>query len=206
MYVPKHNAETDLRVIQELAARRSFATLLAPRADGQIEIAHLPFLVDAERDRLRVHVARANRIWRDVTDPGRRGDVVVVFAGPHGYVSPTWYESPKDDVPTWNYAVAHAHVTTPSPMTREELIAFLDELSAQNETGHARWRFDEHPAESREELLAAIVGLTLPVARWEAKWKLSQNRAPADHANVVAAFERRATPDDLEMVELMRRR
>lgn len=184
----------------ELAAARSFAMLVVPRADGQVEIAHLPFLVDGA-DRLRVHTARANRIWRDVVAADRPGDVLVVFSGPHGYVSPSWYERSKEDVPTWNYTVAHAHITAPRVLEKDDLLRLLDDLAKAHEMGP--WRLDEHPLASRDQMLQEIVGLELPVARWEAKSKLSQNRTPADHARVVAALEQRGAPDDLEMAARM---
>lgn len=204
MYIPKHNVAPDEALIHRLVAEHSFATLLVPRPDGQIEISHLPFLFDTAAGVLRAHVARANRIWRDAVRSSRPGDVVVVFAGPHGYVSPTWYERGKEDVPTWNYAVAHAHVTAPAVMEEAELVTLLDDLAKANERGPAPWQLAEHPADSLKQMVTEIVGLTLPVARWEAKLKLSQNRTATDHARVVAAFEQRATPDDIEMAALMR--
>jgi transcriptional regulator len=206
MYTPKHNAESDLAVIRALVRDYAFGTLLAPRADGQIEITHVPFLLasSSEGDVLRVHVARANRIWRDVLAANRPGDVIVVFNGPHGYVSPMWYERTQADVPTWNYAVVHAHVTAPVEMSHDELYAGLDDLAKANEPGPTVWRLEEHPAESREQLMKSIVGLVLPVARWDAKVKMSQNRTPADHARVLAAFEARNTEDDRAMARMMR--
>lgn len=184
-----------------------FGTMMVSRADGQIEISHLPFLLDArdDGDTLRVHVARANRVWRDVLAADRPGDIVIVFHGPHGYVSPTWYEQSREDVPTWNYATVHAHVTEPREMTEPELLKVLDDLAKENETGPAPWKLDEHPVESRDKLVKAIVGLELPVTRFESKFKLSQNRSAADHARVLAAFEERGTEDDVEMAKLMRR-
>ena len=205
MYIPKHNAENDLAVIRSLVEAHGFGTLIVPKANGQLEISHLPFLLDSENgDRLRVHVARANRIWRDVLAGDRPGDIVVVFQGPHGYVSPTWYERGREDVPTWNYAVVHAHVTAPAEVDESALLTMLDDLGRKYETGPSPWRFDEVPADTRESLVPAIVGLDLPVARWEAKLKLSQNRTRADHARVIAGFEARGTEDDRAMIELMR--
>lgn len=208
MYIPKHNATQDLAVIRALVRDYGFGTMIVPRSDGQTEITHLPFLLDATDagDSLRVHVARANRIWRDVLASERTGDIVVVFHGPHGYVSPTWYERGREDVPTWNYAVVHAYVTTPREMSQAELERVLDDLARANETGPAPWRFDELPGSTRDQLVPAIVGLDLPVARWEAKLKLSQNRTATDHARVMAAFEARDTEDDRAMVALMRQR
>lgn len=208
MYIPKHNSEHDLTVVRALVRDYGFGTMIVPRSDGQIEISHLPFLLEASEggDRLRVHVARANRIWRDALAGDRHGDIVIVFHGPHGYVSPTWYERGREDVPTWNYAVVHAHVTTPREMSEAELHRALDDLARANETSAAPWRFDELPGAMKDRLVPAIVGLELPVARWETKLKLSQNRTPADHARVVAAFEARGFENDRAMVAMMRAR
>lgn len=204
MYTPKHNAENDRGVIRELVRNNDFGMLVVPRAHGEIEITHVPFILDSagDEDWLRVHVARANPIAQYVLASA----VTVVFQGPHAYVSPLWYEKSKEDVPTWNYAVAHAHITSPKEMSEAELVAQLDDLAKTHERGPTPWRLDEHPAESREKMLKAIIGFHLPVARWEAKLKLSQNRTPADHARVIAGLEARATGDDLALAKLMRER
>lgn len=203
MYTPKQYVEHDDGMIQKLVREHAFGMLIVPRADGQIEIAHVPFFLDVGGSLLRVHVARANPIWRDVMSEDRRGDVVVVFNGPHGYVSPRWYEKPTEHVPTWNYVVVHAHVRKPMLLSKDELLQQLDELAKEYEHGPEGWRLDVLATEFRDQLLKAIVGLSLPVVRWEAKSKLSQNRSVTDHARVLAAFEKRGTPDDLEMASRM---
>jgi len=76
MYIPNHNAAADAQLIETLVERHSFALLVVPRSDRQVELAHLPFLFDPAAGRLRVHTARANRIWRDAMSSSRRGDVV----------------------------------------------------------------------------------------------------------------------------------
>jgi transcriptional regulator len=90
-------------------------------------------------------------------------------------------------------------------MNETELLTMLDDLGRKYETGPSPWRFDEVPAETRESLVPAIVGLKLPVARWEPKLKLSQNRTPADQARVIGGFQARGSEDDRAMIELMRR-
>lgn len=206
MYIPPHNAETDPEVLRRLVRDNAFGTLVVPRADGEVELAHLPFVLDEtpEGARLRVHTARANRIWRDALAADRPGEIVVVFHGPHGYVSPTWYGDPERDVPTWNYAVVHAHVATPTEMNEADVLGLLDDLARAHETSAAPWRLADHPTESRDRLVRAIVGLHLPVARWEAKLKLSQNRTDDDHARVVAGLESRGTENDRAMASMMR--
>lgn len=204
MYQPKVFREADQRRLHDLIASHSFGALITTDEQGALEISHLPFLLDRDHGphgALRVHVARANRIWKLAT-AGR--PVTVVFDGPHGYVSPRWYEHPREQVPTWNYAVVHAHGRAVGPMDRADLAQLLDDLSAFHEADAPEpWRFAELDAALREQLLAEIVGMTIVVERLEGKLKLSQNRSAADHDRVVRAFRERGRPDDLEMVRLM---
>src|SRR5262245_58942503 len=108
MYLPRVFESTDRALICELIHAYSFATLVVARAAGDLEIAHLPFVFDSEvgpHGRLRAHVAVANPISELVV---AGASATVIFQGPHAYVSPSWYEKPTEQVPTWNYAVIHA--------------------------------------------------------------------------------------------------
>jgi transcriptional regulator len=205
MYIPNVFAEHDEAEIRALVEAHSFGTLLVPQPGGQIEISHVPFVLGADGTMLRAHVARANPIWRLAISPQRSADVVVVFHGPHGYVSPTWYEKPRVQVPTWNYAMVHAHVSAPEVMPENELRALLGDLTKTYEKPGG-WSLADLEPEAAERMLKEIVGLFLPVARWEAKLKLSQNRSAFDHASVREAFKTRGTPDDYEMARLMNTR
>jgi transcriptional regulator len=204
MYLPKLFLETDRDRLHRLIEAHSFGCLIVPKEPGEVEIAHLPFVLDRDvgpSGRLRAHVARANPIWRLLTD-GR--PAIAVFSGPHGYVSPRWYERPGEQVPTWNYAVVHAHGRALSPMSREDLVSLLDDLVTVHEQSATEpWTTARLDPTLRDELLRAIVGFTLTIERLEGKLKLSQNRSPSDHARVVRGLSERGWPDDLEMVGLM---
>ncbi|WP_438023809.1 FMN-binding negative transcriptional regulator [Sorangium sp. So ce233] len=204
MYSPRVFVETDLDRQLDLVEAYSFGCLMVQDEQGGIEIAHLPFVLDrgvGPHGRLRAHVARANPIWR-LTTEGR--PVVAVFSGPHGYVSARWYEEPGKQVPTWNYAVVHAHGRASGPMSRDDLTALLDDLAAIHERGAPEpWSTRELDRELHESLLRGIVGFSIAIERLEGKFKLSQNRSPADHARVVRSLGERGRPDDLEMVRLM---
>src|SRR4051812_20940703 len=106
MYVPSHFREDRPEVLHEIVRRYSFATLVSHDVDGALIASHLPFLFDAGQSRLRSHMARANPQWRGFGISG--GEAMVIFQGPHAYVSPSWYES-KLQVPTWNYVTVHAY-------------------------------------------------------------------------------------------------
>ncbi|AKV04197.1 Transcriptional regulator [Labilithrix luteola] len=204
MYTPKVFRETDLPTIHRAVEADSFATWVVASETGKLEITHVPFLLDAAAGTLRVHVARANPIWRLAIAEGATS--VVVFHGPHAYVSASWYEHATKQVPTWNYAVVHAHVGQGRVLANDELLAMLEAMSSHYEAANgSTWKIDDLAPSVRDELLAAIVGLSLPVDRWEAKAKLSQNRSPEDRRRVVDALKRRGSADDLAMVDLMTR-
>ena len=191
MYQPRHFREEDPARLRALIDRYSFAMVLVATATGEMEIAHVPVAFDGER--LRFHVAMANGIWRAALDAGR---VTVVFSGPHAYVSASWYEHPTAQVPTWNYAVVHAH-GTPARLDDGALSTLLDDLVRANDT---TWQMSALEPKVREDLLRAIVGLEITITKLEGKFKLSQNRSPADQARVVEAFRHRG---DAELVALM---
>jgi transcriptional regulator len=203
MYQPRAFREEDRTRLHDLIDARSFGTLIVTSPDGELEIAHVPVVLDravAAKDRLRLHVSMANPIWRAALAAGR---VTVVFSGPHAYVSARWYERPTETVPTWNYAVVHAH-GVPTRLEREDLLRLLDDLVAVHE-GNApdAWRTTLLDPALVDQLLLEIVGLSIEVTRLDGKFKLSQNRSAADHDRVVEGLRRRGTPDDGALVELM---
>ena len=110
MYVPSHFAETRIEVLHGLIRNHPFGALVV-LASGGLDANHIPFEIDPEPaplGTLRGHVARANTMWKDFS---AQVDALVIFQGPHTYVSPAWYATKKEHgkvVPTWNYAVVHA--------------------------------------------------------------------------------------------------
>jgi transcriptional regulator len=131
-------------------------------------------------------------------------DSIAIFHGPHGYVSPTWY-SAGPAVPTWNYAVIHAHGR---PSVREDevfLNALLGDLLRKYEDGRPRaWRSEDLTPEYRRQLFDRIVGFEMPIARLEAKFKLGQNRAAADRVGTMEGLAREDTPEATRLAEFMR--
>lgn len=187
-YVPRHFRLDDPAALDAFVAANAFGTLVSAGAAG-LSVSHLPFLPERGGDgRLRLlgHVARANAHWQELEGAG---EILVVFSGPHAYVSPSWYAN-HPSVPTWNYAVVHARGRA-TILPPERLPALLDRLSRQYEEGRpAPWRMQDLPAEFTGKMLAAIVGFEIVVERLEGKFKLSQNRRPEDVEGVMAALER----------------
>src|SRR5260370_40830619 len=107
MYIPKAFREDDIKTLHTFMREYSFATLVTQQ-EGMPFASHLPFLLDREQGpygTLLAHMARANPQWRDFDGTQ---EALVIFQGPHAYISPSWYQASLS-VPTWNYAVAHAY-------------------------------------------------------------------------------------------------
>lgn len=188
MYLPPHFEITDTATLHDVVRRFPLATW-ATVVDGQALLNHVPFRLDADagaHGTLIGHVARANPVWRTP------GPSVLAFQAADGYVSPSWYAAKREHgkvVPTWNYAVVHAHGTPEVVEDRDALHAIVSSLTQAHEsTRPAPWAVDDAPADYVEQMLRAIVGIRIPVTRWVGKFKLSQNRSAADHGGVVAGL------------------
>jgi transcriptional regulator len=200
MYLPSHFRENDRRELHAVMTSNSFATLVSVH-DGIPFASHLPFLLDPDRGEhgtLLAHMARANPQWRDFAD-GR--ELLVIFQGPHRYITPSWYTE-EQNVPTWNYVAVHAYGTPRIVDDPDQMMAMLDRLVRTNEAGF------ERPWELRDDawtrgLLSAVVGFEMMITRLEGKFKLSQNRDADDHAGVVEVLGRSNRPEDREMAAMM---
>ena len=194
MYVPKQFEQTDERVLWDLIDAHAFGTLLTV-VGGRPFASHLPFLTERDSSLLHCHVARGNPQWLPLASSPQ---VLAIFAGPHGYVSPTWYAE-EGGLPTWSYAVVHAHGTAVIVDDLEHKRRHVEALAAKHESGRAQpWvpRYDERK-------LAGIVGIEIHVGRLEGKFKLGQNRSAADRAGVIAALAASGRDEDAALARLM---
>jgi len=203
LYRPDHFAVDDSAAIVHLVHDYPFAMLVTPGAPEPL-VSHLPLLLVAEGEphgTLIGHFARANPHWRHAQGVPS----LAVFHGPHAYGSPSWYGQPERMVPTWNYATLHAHGTleiiTDAAETRAVLAALIDRF----EGGRAAPWTLRMPERERDAMVAAIVAFRLPVTRLEAKFKLSQNRTPADRARVAAALKQEGYAEATATAEWMER-
>jgi transcriptional regulator len=202
VYVPATFAETDTAKLHEFMRRYSFAVLTTRCEDGLVA-SHLPILLDADAGPfgyLFGHMARANTQWKGVL-----GEALVIFSGPHAYVSPAWYEE-DGTVPTWNYAAVHAYGTFHRIEGRDELLNILHRSVMAYETPRPEpWAFDPS-APHVEAMLKAIVGFRIEISRLEGKWKLSQNHPERRRRKVMRALEARTDDDSQAIVRLMQER
>lgn len=182
MYVPPHFAVSDLRQLHDLIERYSFG-LLVSQVGGVPFASHLPFLLDrtaGPNGTLLGHVARANPHWRELAGQ----TALAIFAGPHAYVSPTWYEA-ENVVPTWNYVAVHAYGRATVTEDRAELLDIVQRSVAVYEASLPRpWTLDASSAYTGRQL-GAIVGFRIEIERLEGKWKLNQNH-PVERRKKVA--------------------
>ena len=206
MYLPKHFEETRVDLLHGLIHAHPLGTLIT-LTPGGLDANHLPFEIDpapAPFGTLRGHVARANPVWREFS---RDVEALVVFQGPSTYVSPAWYETKQETgkvVPTWNYAVVHAHGILRVIDDPAWLRDFVTTLTDRHEAGRPEpWRVTDAPAEYVESMLRAIVGLELAVTRLVGKWKVSQNRPEADRLGVVAGLLARGDAQSRQMAALV---
>ena len=187
MYIPKAFAVEEPAVAIDFMRRHNFATIVTPGANG-VAASHVPVIVRGGAGEplcLHAHLARANDHWQSFDG---ETEALVIFHGPHGYVSPSLYET-HPSVPTWNYQAVHVY-GRPVVVDDPALVrAHVLELVAQEESGAENPWTPDLPETFFEGMLRQVVAIRIDVTRIEAKFKLSQNRSLTDRRNVAAAFE-----------------
>jgi transcriptional regulator len=180
MYLPAMFSVEDRRELLAHAAANPFATVTSSLGED-LAVSHLPLLVDGARDVLRGHLARENPQFRHFA---HGAPMVAVFHGPHGYVSPSVYGAPG--VPTWNYVVVHVRGRA-RLLDAPGLVSVLNDSVARFDT--SGWRMDMDDEAIRTKL-DAIAGFEIDIEVVQGKWKLSQNRSPADQDRVIDWLDR----------------
>jgi transcriptional regulator len=205
MYMPEWFREDDLPTLHALMRDYSFATLVTQH-EGVPFASHLPLILAADEGpygTLFGHMARANAQWRDF-DASQ--EMLVIFQGPHTYVSPSWYEEDPANVPTWNYAAVHAYGSPRLITDYDACRALLDTLVRTNEAPFATlWRLQMPEAELRKKM-KGIVTFAIRITRLEGKLKLSQNRPLADQQHVAETLQQSADPVSRDVGTLMQQR
>src|SRR5437870_9970841 len=178
MYLPTHFEETRVQVLHALIGAHPLGALVAMTGAG-LDANHIPFEIDPEPapfGTLRGHVARANSIWRDSSPDV---SALAIFHGPDAYISPSWYPAKQETgkvVPTWNYAVVHAHGPLRIIDDKAWLRDFVTKLTNRHEADRRDpWHVTDAPADYIDTMLEAIIGLEIPITRLVGKWKMSQN-------------------------------
>lgn len=193
MYVPSSFHVSDGRILESFIGRYGFATLVISSSEGLIA-SHIPVTLRTRGDAkyLIGHVARANNQWRAFDG---KVEALVIFHGPHAYVSPTWYAT-SPAVPTWNYAVVHVYGKPAASEDRDFIKVALAELVSKYEgTRSNPWRAEGFAPDVFDKLASAIVAFEMPIERIEGKFKLGQNRSRDDREGMLAGLKGEGTSD-----------
>jgi len=190
MYIHKLYREEDREKILEFLQQNDFATLVA--YDGVKPTAsHLLMEIVEDGERLFVngHMSKANPLWKTFE---MNPEVLVIFQGPHTYISPTWYN--HVNVPTWNYQSVHVYGKPQIVSDHDEAYEILSRLVAKYEGGSS-YRMETLPQDFVEKEMKGIVAFQVEVTRLEASYKLSQNRDDESYRSIVSHLEQRV--DDM---------
>jgi transcriptional regulator len=210
MYLPSPFHETRLEVLHALMRTHPLATLITGSTPGfdPFDADHLPVSLitqpaaNAAADDLgvlRAHVARANPLWQKIAQaPAGVMDVLAIFHGPEAYVTPSWYPSKADTgkvVPTWNYAVVHAHgqarVIDDPAWVRAQMHGLTHH---QEQARPAPWQMLDAPSDYIERMVSAVVGIEITITRLTGKFKLSQNQTAPNRAGVIQGLDAQTAP------------
>ena len=192
MYTPPHFQLTDAQELHRILREHPLGVLVTHGPDG-LDANHIPFEYDPAHGPLGTltgHVARANPLWQQCREGA---DVLVVFRGVEGYISPNWYPSKHEahrQVPTWNYEVVHAHGRLTVRDDERFVRGVVARLTRTHEASQPHpWKMGDAPPDYLDAMLQAIVGIEIAVTRLEGKAKLSQNKEARDRAGAAAALE-----------------
>ena len=185
MYSPSYNRLEDRAELLEFMRANSFAVLVTGTG-GTLHASHLPVMVHDHGQDIVIdsHMAKNNAQWKEFFDD----EVMLIFAGPHAYVSPRWYEE-RERVPTWNYAAVHAYGTPRVVEDRKKKYASQRRLI---EALDPKWlpQFDALRQDYVDRMLDGIVKFQSAVTRLDTRWKLSQNRSRREQELIAAELEK----------------
>ncbi|KOP81178.1 FMN-binding negative transcriptional regulator [Cytobacillus solani] len=202
MYIPKYFKITNAEEIWDFVQKNSFGTIITTD-QGKPTATHLPLGLNKKDDDYYItgHMAYGNPQWRTFETCE---DVLVMFQGPHAYVSSSWYS--HENVPTWNYQAIHMYGKG-SILEKDELIEDLKRMLGkyeQNRGNPVLW--DNLSPKLLETQLKGIVGFKIKVEEIQAAYKLSQNRSETDYSNIIDKLQNEGNPNSKQMAELMEKR
>ncbi|MBE3555178.1 MAG: FMN-binding negative transcriptional regulator, partial [Thermicanus sp.] len=184
MYIPRPFEVSDQQELFNFIKNNSFGILFS-RTERGLFATHLPFLLEERTNQgyLLAHMAKENPHWKEL----QREEVLVVFSGPHTYISPTWYGD-KNTVPTWNYVAVHVYGECELIEDQDSLNSIMEKTVQFYESSLPNpWQADIND-EFVKRLMKAIVGFRIRIARIEGKWKLSQNHSIERQQNVISSL------------------
>lgn len=180
IYIPQYYKEMDLDKLVAFMKKYDFATIISN--DNQKLIAtHLPFLIEQNEDTIKIksHMAKANVQWRSFNE-GK--EILVIFQGPHSYISPKHYDSPFS-VPTWNYASVHVYGIPYLEEDNNSTLDLLRETIVNYESGFED-DYNQIPLEYKSKLIDELVGFGIHITKVEGAFKLNQDKSPEEQDRI----------------------
>jgi transcriptional regulator len=192
--------------MHELVRAYPLATLVTHSPTG-LNANHIPFHLlesPAPYGTLQGHIARANPLFGEIAGGI---ETLAIFHGPDSYISPSWYATKKETqkvVPTWNYAVVHAHGILRVVDNALWLRAQLGALTDHNEASFSEpWAVSDAPADHIERIMTAIVGVEMVITKMLGKWKVSQNQPTQNKVGVITGLKASGVPESDAMAALV---
>lgn len=199
MYIPKHFKIDDEEVIYDFIEKYGFATLFSQH-NGEPYATHLPLMLNKSENALYGHFARPNEQWKDAENQ----QVLVVFQGPHCYISPSWYETMKA-VPTWNYVSIHLYGTMELVEDKTVIFDSLNDLVNKYESPDSPYNLNDVEPSFIEGMSKGIVAFRIKITKIEAKAKLSQNHPVERQELIIKQLENTSHLDNLQVAALMKK-
>ena len=198
MYIPKEFAIQDEETLYTIIDENSFATVFSHH-NGRPCATHLPLYLDRETHSIHGHFAKANSQWRDSTGQ----EILVVFQGPHAYISPSWYET-NQTVPTWNYVTVHVYGEIELIQSDAENVQALASLVDKYEQPNSSYSLTEVDKDVSNGLRKGIVGFKIRIKSMEGKAKLSQNHSLDRQQRVINRLEQSQSENSKAIASLMK--
>jgi transcriptional regulator len=201
MYIPSYYKESDEQKLIEFMAAHNFALLISA-ADNVPTATHLPFLIERRENKIYLvsHMARANPQWQSFSN----NELLIVFQGPHAYISPAHYEK-QENVPTWNYIAVHAYGKMKLIEDSQEVFNLMERTINNFEKDFfTQWK--NLSPDYVNGMLKAIVAFEIEVTKLEGKFKLSQNKTKNEQKNIINTFEKSNDSVQSELAEEMKKK
>jgi transcriptional regulator len=199
MYIPKHFQLNDEEMIYDFIKEYSFATLFSQH-NGEPYATHLPLTLNKGENALYGHFARPNEQWKDAENQ----QVLVVFQGPHCYISPSWYETSMA-VPTWNYVSIHIYGRLEVIENQKIILDSLNDMVNKYEKPDSSYNLNEIDSRFIEGMSKGIVAFKINITKIEAKAKLSQNHPVERQQLVIKQLENSSEQNNLQIASLMKK-
>ncbi|WCL48585.1 FMN-binding negative transcriptional regulator [Leptospira sp. GIMC2001] len=208
MYIPNHFKISDLAIIHRIIEENSFSTIVSSKMNDLedansslscIQATHSPLILNEDQTKLIGHFARPNPQWKSASEE----EVLCIFAGPHCYISPSWYETDRS-VPTWNYVSVHVYGILKIQNDPNLIIQSMKRLIEKYEASDSTYQWKNLDPEYLNGMVKGVVGFEIEILRMEGKAKLSQNHSKERVESVISNLEKSNLDMDKQIAQWMR--